>query len=33
MLPTLASTVADYELGPVTGVVAGFRSLTLAVEE
>jgi hypothetical protein len=30
---TMLSTVADYELGPVTGVVAGFRSLTLTVEE
>ncbi|MBI4480713.1 MAG: hypothetical protein HY651_11890 [Acidobacteria bacterium] len=33
VLRTLLSTVADYELGPVPGVVAGFKSLTLTVEE
>ena len=30
---TMLSTVADYELGAVPGVVAGFKSLTLMVEE
>jgi hypothetical protein len=30
---TLLSTVADYELEPVPGVVAGFKSLTLVVEQ
>jgi hypothetical protein len=30
---TMLSTVADYELGPVAGVVAGYRGLTLMVEE
>jgi hypothetical protein len=30
---TMLSTVADYELAPVSGVVSGFKSLTLAVEE
>ena len=30
---TMLSTVADYELAPVPGVVAGFKSLMLTVEE
>ncbi|MBI2819268.1 MAG: hypothetical protein HYX73_04745 [Acidobacteria bacterium] len=30
---TMLSTVADYELAPVSGVVAGFKSLMLTVEE
>jgi hypothetical protein len=30
---TMLSTVADYELDPVPGVVAGYRGLTLIVEE
>jgi SpoIVB peptidase S55 len=30
---TMLSTVADYELAPVSGVVSGFKSLTLTIEE
>jgi hypothetical protein len=30
---TLLSTVADYELEPLPGVVAGFKSLMLTVEQ
>ena len=30
---TMLSTVADYELATVSGVVAGFKSLMLTVEE
>jgi len=30
---TMLSTVADYELGAVSGAVSGFRSLTLNIEE
>ncbi|MBI3933935.1 MAG: hypothetical protein HY316_04530 [Acidobacteria bacterium] len=30
---TMLSTVADYELEPVPGIVVGFKSLTLTVEQ